>query len=43
MSQRQGLGPGAFEPPRPGSAYEPYVPATTHLQEFTVQVNRRAR
>ena len=35
MSQRQGLGPGAFEPPRPGSAYEPYVPATTHLQEFT--------
>lgn len=35
MSQRQGLGPGAFEPPLPGSAYEPYVPATTDLQEFT--------
>ena len=35
MSERQGLGPGAFEPPRPGTAYEPYVPAHASLQEFT--------
>lgn len=35
MSDRQGLGPGAFEPPRPGTAYEPYVPASASLQEFT--------
>jgi putative OPT family oligopeptide transporter len=35
MSERQGLGPGAFEPPRPGTAYEPYVPAAASLQEFT--------
>ena len=35
MSQRRGLGPGAFETPRPGSEYEPYVPAAVQLQEFT--------
>jgi putative OPT family oligopeptide transporter len=35
MSQRRGLGPGAFEPPRLGREYEPYVPAAAHLQEFT--------
>lgn len=35
MSDRQGLGPGAFEPPRPGTAYEPYVPADAGLREFT--------
>ena len=35
MSQSRGLGPGAFEPPRPGSEYEPYVPAAAQLQEFT--------
>jgi len=38
MSQRRGLGPGAFEPPRSGGQYEPCVLATTHLQ-----VNLRAR
>ena len=35
MSQRRGLGPGAFEPPRPGREYEPYVAAAAQLQEFT--------
>jgi putative OPT family oligopeptide transporter len=35
MSRREGLGPGAFEPPPPGSSYEPYVPASASLQEFT--------
>jgi len=35
MSARQGLGPGAFEPPAPGQSYQPYVPAATQLQEFT--------
>jgi putative OPT family oligopeptide transporter len=35
VSDRQGLGPGAFEPPRPGTAYEPYVPPGAALQEFT--------
>jgi putative OPT family oligopeptide transporter len=35
MTKRQGLGPGAFEPPPPGGAYEPYVPASARLQEFT--------
>jgi putative OPT family oligopeptide transporter len=35
MTTRQGLGPGAFEPPPPGGAYEPYVPAAAQLQEFT--------
>jgi len=37
MSQRQGLGPGAFEPPSPGTTYEPYVPAAANLQEFTLK------
>ena len=37
MSDRQGLGPGAFEPPRPGTSYEPYVPASAGLQEFTLK------
>jgi putative OPT family oligopeptide transporter len=35
VTQRQGLGPGAFEVPRPGTTYEPYVPAAANLQEFT--------
>jgi putative OPT family oligopeptide transporter len=37
MSRREGLGPGAFEPPRPGRPYEPYVPADAHLPEFTLK------
>jgi putative OPT family oligopeptide transporter len=37
VSERRGLGPGAFEPPRPGTAYEPYVPAGAQLQEFTLK------
>jgi len=37
MSERQGLGPGAFEPPRPGTTYEPYVPAAANLEEFTLK------
>jgi putative OPT family oligopeptide transporter len=35
VNRRQGLGPGAFEPPRPGSPYQPYVAAAQELQEFT--------
>lgn len=35
MSRREGLGAGAFEPPPPGGAYQPYVPASASLQEFT--------
>jgi putative OPT family oligopeptide transporter len=37
MSERKGLGPGAFEPPSPGTSYQPYVPASTDLQEFTLK------
>jgi putative OPT family oligopeptide transporter len=37
VSRREGLGPGAFEPPPPGGAYEPYVPAGVRLQEFTLK------
>ena len=37
MSERKGLGPGAFKPPSPGTSYEPYVPASTDLQEFTLK------
>ena len=37
MSRREGLGPGAFEPPPPGGAYEPYIPAGARLQEFTLK------
>jgi putative OPT family oligopeptide transporter len=37
MTRRQGLGPGAFEPPPPGGVYEPYVPAAASLQEFTLK------
>jgi putative OPT family oligopeptide transporter len=37
MSRREGLGPGAFEPPHPGRPYEPYVPADAHLPEFTLK------
>jgi putative OPT family oligopeptide transporter len=37
MSRREGLGPGAFEPPHPGRPYEPYVPADVHLPEFTLK------
>ena len=35
MIKREGLGPGAFEPPAPGESYQPYVPAEARLQEFT--------
>jgi putative OPT family oligopeptide transporter len=37
MSERKGLGPGAFEPPSPGTSYQPYVPASADLQEFTLK------
>ncbi len=37
MSERRGLGPGAFEPPPPGGAYQPYVPASAGLAEFTLK------
>jgi putative OPT family oligopeptide transporter len=37
VSERKGLGPGAFVPPAPGTAYEPYVPAGADLQEFTLK------
>ncbi len=37
MSERRGLGPGAFEPPQPGRPFEPYVPAAANLQEFTLK------
>jgi putative OPT family oligopeptide transporter len=37
VNRRQGLGPGAFEPPRPGSPYQPYVAAAQELQEFTIK------
>jgi putative OPT family oligopeptide transporter len=37
MSERKGLGAGAFEPPPPGGAYQPYVPASAGLAEFTLK------
>jgi len=37
MSERRGLGPGAFEPPSPGGVYQPYVPASAGLAEFTLK------
>ena len=37
MSGSRGLGPGAFEPPPPGGAYQPYVPASAGLTEFTLK------
>jgi putative OPT family oligopeptide transporter len=37
MSERRGLGPGAFEPPPPGGAYQPYVRAGEDLPEFTLK------
>jgi len=37
LSARQGLGPGAFEPPPPGARYEPYIAHGANLQEFTLK------
>jgi putative OPT family oligopeptide transporter len=37
VTQRRGLGPGAFEPPPPGGTYQPYVTAEARLQEFTLK------
>jgi putative OPT family oligopeptide transporter len=37
MSERKGLGPGAFEPPPPGGSYEPYVQPGATLAEFTAK------
>ncbi len=37
MSHKQGLGPGAFEPPPAGGAYEPFYPPEAQVEEFTVK------
>jgi putative OPT family oligopeptide transporter len=37
MNSKKGLGPGAFEPPPTGGAYEPFVPASENMTEFTAK------